>query len=104
MTDAPLTREASPNELRDPFVRRELKRATVWLGLAGAIALAVILVQPLLIIFAGLVFAALLDGDTAFDAAPRVLEKMRCSPHDSHVSVAADPQRVTLPLAQEHIV
>ena len=30
MTDAPLTREASPNELRDPFVRRELKRATVW--------------------------------------------------------------------------
>ena len=62
MTDAPLTREASPNELRDPFVRRELKRATVWLGLAGAIALAVILVQPLLIIFAGLVFAALLDG------------------------------------------
>ncbi|USU07727.1 AI-2E family transporter [Sphingomonadaceae bacterium OTU29MARTA1] len=62
MTDAPLAKEPSPNELRDPFVRQELKRATVWLGLAGAIALAVILVQPLLIIFAGLVFAALLDG------------------------------------------
>jgi len=62
MTDAPLTQKASPNELRDPFVRRELKRATVWLGLASVIALAVILVQPLLIIFAGLVFAALLDG------------------------------------------
>ena len=62
MTDAPLTQEASPHEMRDPFVRRELKRASVWLGLASAIALAVILVQPLLIIFAGLVFAALLDG------------------------------------------
>ncbi|MFN3432853.1 MAG: AI-2E family transporter [Sphingomonas sp.] len=57
-----IVRDPSPNELRDPFVRQELKRATVWLGLAGAIALAVILVQPLLIIFAGLVFAALLDG------------------------------------------
>ncbi len=56
------TQDPSPNELRDPFVRQELKRATVWLGLACVIALAVILVQPLLIIFAGLVFAALLDG------------------------------------------
>lgn len=54
--------EAAPNELRDPFVRQELKRATVWLGLAGAIALAVLLVQPLLIIFGGLVFASMLDG------------------------------------------
>ncbi len=54
--------DPSPNEMRDPLVRQELKRAAVWLGLAGAIALAVILVQPLLIIFAGLVFAALLDG------------------------------------------
>ena len=54
--------EPSPNELRDPLVRTELKRASVWLGLACAIALAVLLVQPLLIIFAGLVFAAMLDG------------------------------------------
>ncbi len=54
--------EPSPAELRDPFVRRELTRAAVWLSLAGAIALVVLLVQPLLIIFAGLVFAALLDG------------------------------------------
>ena len=62
MSETPATREPSPSELRDPFVRRELKRAAVWLGLAAAMALAVILVQPLLIIFAGLVFAALLDG------------------------------------------
>ena len=53
---------ASPNEIRNPETRREIKRAAVWLGMASAIALVVLLVQPLLIIFAGLVFAALLDG------------------------------------------
>jgi predicted PurR-regulated permease PerM len=52
----------SPNEMRDPEVRRELKRASVWLGLAAAMALVVILIQPILIIFAGLVFASMLDG------------------------------------------
>lgn len=57
-----LVQEASPNELRDPIVRSELKRAGVWLGLASAIALAVILIQPLLIIFAAIVVAALFDG------------------------------------------
>lgn len=54
--------DPAPLELRDPFVRRELTRASIWLGLATAIALVVLLVQPLLIIFAGLVFASLLDG------------------------------------------
>jgi len=62
VAETPATQAPSPSELRDPFVRRELTRAAVWLGLAAAMALAVILVQPLLIIFAGLVFAALLDG------------------------------------------
>lgn len=62
MTDVPRVQEASPNELRDPFTRRELRRAGIWLGLACVIALVVLLVQPLLVIFAGLVFAALLDG------------------------------------------
>ncbi|WP_242187867.1 AI-2E family transporter [Sphingomonas sp. CARO-RG-8B-R24-01] len=57
-----LVSEPAPNELRDPFVRKELTRATVWLGLAGAIALLVLLIHPLLIIFGGLVFAAMLDG------------------------------------------
>ncbi len=54
--------DPSPTEMRDPRVRLELRRATIWLGLACAIALAVILVQPLLIILAGIVFASLLDG------------------------------------------
>ncbi|WBH17921.1 AI-2E family transporter [Sphingomonas radiodurans] len=53
---------ASPNEVRDPATRREIKRAAVWLGMASAIAVVVLLIQPLLIIFAGLVFASLLDG------------------------------------------
>ena len=58
----PLVQEAAPNELRDPVVRAELKRASVWLGLAAALALIVLLIQPLLLIFGGLVFAAMLDG------------------------------------------
>lgn len=60
--DEDLVQKASPNELNDPIVRQELRRAGVWLGLASAIALAVILVQPLLLIFAAIVFATLLDG------------------------------------------
>ena len=54
--------EPGPNEMRDPLTRAELKRAGIWLGLAAAMALVVLLIQPLLIIFAGLVFASMLDG------------------------------------------
>lgn len=57
-----LVRGPGPNELRDPEIRRELKKASVWLGLAALIALGVLLIQPLLIIFGGLVVAAMLDG------------------------------------------
>lgn len=53
---------ASPHEVRNPETRQEIRRAAVWLGMACAIALVVLLVQPLLIIFSGLVFAAMLDG------------------------------------------
>lgn len=54
--------EPGPNELRDPMVRAELKRASVWFGLAIGVALIVLLIQPLLIIFGALVFASMLDG------------------------------------------
>lgn len=57
-----LVTEPSPHEMRDPATRRELKRASVWLGLAAVMALVVLLIQPILIILAGLVFAAMLDG------------------------------------------
>lgn len=53
-----------PNELRDPFVRQELKRAGIWIGLAVLVALVWLLAQPLLLIVGGVVFAAMLDGGT----------------------------------------
>lgn len=53
-----------PVEMRDPFVRQELKRATVWLGCILAIAAVVLLAEPLLLIVAGIVFASMLDGGT----------------------------------------
>jgi len=53
-----------PSEFRDPVIREELKRASVWFGL-GLIILAVIfLAQPLLLIFGGVVFASMIDGGT----------------------------------------
>ena len=60
--DPSLRGESSPIELREPMTRREVKRAAVWLGMAVAIALVVLLIQPILVIFAGIVFATLLDG------------------------------------------
>ncbi|MEG3181857.1 AI-2E family transporter [Sphingomonas sp. LT1P40] len=54
--------EPGPNEMRDPVMRAELKRASVWFGLAIAVALVVLLIQPLLLIFAGLVIASMFDG------------------------------------------
>jgi predicted PurR-regulated permease PerM len=69
MSDDPLVsdevqvvQEPGPNELRDPMVRAELKKASVWFGLGIAVALFVLLIQPILIIFGGLVFASMLDG------------------------------------------
>ncbi len=55
-------REPGPNEMRDPVMRAEMKRASVWFGLAIAVALVVLLIQPLLLIFAGLVVASMFDG------------------------------------------
>ena len=61
--DAPTkARRAGPADFTDPELRREIKRAAVWLGMAGLLALTVYLAQPLLIIFGGLVFAAVIDG------------------------------------------
>ena len=40
----------------------EAKRAAVWIGLAAGLALMVYLAEPILIIFGGMVFAAMIDG------------------------------------------
>lgn len=52
----------SPTEINDPALRNEAKRAAIWIAMVGGVALAVVLAQPLLVIFAGLVFAAMIDG------------------------------------------
>jgi len=58
----PRTEAPGPSDFRDPLLRHELARASVWLGLALAIVLAALLVQPLLLIIGGIVFASMLDG------------------------------------------
>jgi predicted PurR-regulated permease PerM len=60
--DPVLIDDPAPAEARDGFARTEFRRAAIWLGFVAAGALVVLLVQPLLIIFAGIVMAALLDG------------------------------------------
>ncbi|HTU09524.1 MAG TPA: AI-2E family transporter [Allosphingosinicella sp.] len=56
--------QAGPIEFRDPVVRKELKKATVWAGVVLAILGVIVLAEPLLLIFAGIVLAAMLDGGT----------------------------------------
>ena len=51
-----------PTDISDPLLRHEAKRAFVWIGMVGLVALAVVLAQPLLVIFGGMVFAAMIDG------------------------------------------
>ncbi len=53
---------AGPTDISDPLLWIEARRASVWLGLAAMLVLGVYLAQPLLVIFAGLVFAAMIDG------------------------------------------
>ena len=61
---APDGQPLGPSELRDPFIRQELKRASVWFGLGLAILAVIYLAQPLLLILGGVVFASILDGGT----------------------------------------
>jgi predicted PurR-regulated permease PerM len=56
--------QRGPTEFRDPLIRQELKRASIWFGLGLAILGVIFLAQPLLLILAGIVFAAILDGGT----------------------------------------
>ena len=58
----PAVPHAGPTDIADPLLRTEFKRAAVWIGLAAALALIVYLAQPLLVIFGGMVFAAMIDG------------------------------------------
>jgi predicted PurR-regulated permease PerM len=63
-TTEPHVERPGPAEFRDPFVRREMQKAAVWLGMALAIVGVVVLAQPLLLIVGGAIFAVFLDGGT----------------------------------------
>lgn len=58
----PVVPGASPNEVHDPLVRQEVKKAKVWFGAGLLIALVALLVQPILVIFAGLILGVMFDG------------------------------------------
>jgi putative permease len=53
---------ASPARFRDPLMAMEAKKALVWALVVGFVVLCVYMAQPLLVIFAGMVFGAMLDG------------------------------------------
>lgn len=53
---------ASPTDIADPALRLEAKKALVWVGIAALAVLVVFVAQPLLVIFGGMVFAAMIDG------------------------------------------
>jgi len=61
-TVEPHVERPGPAEFRDPLVRRELQKASVWFGMALLIVGAVVLAQPLLLIVGGAIFAVFLDG------------------------------------------
>jgi predicted PurR-regulated permease PerM len=56
--------EPGPSELQSPLVQQELKRAGVWFALGIAIALLVLLAQPLMLVMGALVLATMMDGGT----------------------------------------
>ncbi|MEO5774906.1 MAG: AI-2E family transporter [Sphingomicrobium sp.] len=61
-TIEPHVERPGPAEFRDPVVRRELQRASVWVGVVLFVGAVILLAQPLLLIIGGLVFAVVLDG------------------------------------------
>lgn len=62
--DAERPEQAGPIEFRDPVIRHEFKRAMVWAGVVLAIMGVIVLAEPLMLIFAGVVLASMLDGGT----------------------------------------
>jgi predicted PurR-regulated permease PerM len=61
-TIEPHVERPGPAEFRDPMVVRELKRASVWFGLALLIVGVIVLAHPLMLIVGGIIFAVFLDG------------------------------------------
>src|SRR5690554_6649443 len=53
---------ASPTHISDPKLAYEARRALVWVGVVGLAILVVYMAHSLLVVFAGMVFAAMIDG------------------------------------------
>ncbi|WP_242126968.1 AI-2E family transporter [Sphingobium sp. Sx8-8] len=56
--------QPGPSELQSPLVQHEIKRAGVWFALGIAIALLVLLAQPIMLIMGALVLTTMMDGGT----------------------------------------
>ena len=54
--------DASPTYISSPRLRVEAQKALIWVGVIGLAALTVYISQSLLVIFAALVFASMIDG------------------------------------------
>ena len=72
---------AGPTDIADPQVRLEAKRALVWIGIAAGIALLVVLANPLLVVFGGMVFGGFIDGGA------RLLGKLAPTPRILRVAI-----------------
>lgn len=73
--------KAGPTDISDPMLRKEVRRAMVWIGIAALFALTVLLSQPLLVIFGGMVFAAMIDGGA------RLIERIAPIPRGWRVGI-----------------
>ena len=62
MTDDQADSRPSPTRIANPEIRLEVQRAVAWVSVIGLAVLCVYISQSLLVIFGGLVFAALIDG------------------------------------------
>lgn len=58
----PSMKRAGPSDIADPAMRLEAKKAFIWIGIAALVALAILMAQPILVIFGGMVFGAMVDG------------------------------------------
>jgi len=58
----PATQGASPADFADPLIRQEARKAAVWIGMAVLVGLVIYQAEALLVIFGGMVFAAMIDG------------------------------------------
>ena len=53
---------ASPAYIANPKLRHEVNKALVWVAVVGLVALAIYISEAILVIFAALVFASMIDG------------------------------------------